>query len=100
MELFFLILIGLLMAINIISNVEFDNAYFSAATVILLAIIALGFMFTYFNKEAVVIKKSSDSDWELCRDCKHIKSDTTITRIVVFNKTDTVYPTTEYKVLK
>lgn len=51
------------------------------------------------KKTPVVIAKASDHDWEYAEGMQHIKSDTTITRIVVLDG-DTLYPTTHYKVIK
>lgn len=67
-------------------------------TLLLSAFAIIGILIS-FNPLDVVIKKSSDSDWELYTG-NDIKSDTCITQIKIINGVDTVYPTTCYKVLK
>lgn len=48
--------------------------------------------------QPVVIKKSSDTEWEIHTGEPKIYQDTVISRVVVING-DTLLPTTEYRVL-
>lgn len=50
------------------------------------------------RNQPVVIKKSSDTEWEIHTGEPKIYQDTVISRVVVING-DTLLPTTEYKVL-
>lgn len=56
-------------------------------------------LFYKIKDQPIIIQKSSDSDWEFSTNYE-IKSDTCITNIKIINNTDTVYPTTCYKILK
>lgn len=94
-------IIIILCLIAFFANGVSDNLIVRLVSLMFITIVLVAgwVLFESVNNQPIIIQKSSDSEWELSTNY-NIKSDTCITTVKIVNQTDTVYPTTCYKVLK
>lgn len=94
------VIIAIILFVAICVGAWTDNAGLSVAAGALILVYIFGIYAgsSLGRDQPVVIKKSSDTEWEIHTGEPKIYQDTVISRVVVING-DTLLPTTEYRVL-
>src|SRR5690606_28436426 len=92
------VLVTLFMVLYVVASAEDGKRTIACMVTTALYIFGVWVRASLERDRPVVIKKSSDTEWEIHTGEPKIYQDTTITRVVVING-DTLLPTTEYRVL-